>query len=194
MTYKKIIFILFVVIITPIHLIYSQDSTNHTSLFLEIFGPGKIYSVNFEGFISDNIAIRIGFSTYSKHYEESTTTFLGSPYTSKAYTTSYFAFPVMVNLVFGNLIIADVCFKLELGVGLEYVNFENDGFYWSLFKTTEYLSSHDQPSIDGLILIGSIGLRCQPLSGRLQHRFSITPMLGPYGHKLYFAFSIGYLF
>ena len=191
MTFKITINILFIIIVIPSYSLLAQDSINHHSMFFEIFGPGEVYSINLEGFIGDNYSIRAGFSTWAANDKVS---FLGIDFKWLGYYTSYFAVPLMMNAVYNIQDFKESSLKLELGVGLEYVKFINNSFYWPLFNQSNFLINYNNTSTTGLLLIGSIGIRYHAFGSRMQHRFSITPMFGQHGNKYYFAFSGGFLF
>lgn len=125
---------------------FSQSKLN--SLYLEFFGSGGLYSVNYDRMFSDNIGARIGFMYFSAEWFA----FFSD--------VEMFLIPTTMNVFLGN-----GNSKLELGVGPVFV-----------FGSIGFLGS-DPISGSGVGWTGTIGYRYQKDYGGFMWRIGFTPVL-----------------
>ena len=132
----------------------SQDSQN--AIYAEAFGPGLIYSINYERFISKEFTVRGGVSIFSFHGSTSQSTGV--------------IVPIMSNYLLG-----DENSKCEIGAGIDALSINGKDY-----GDIEPLNPPRSNSTAGVLLIGSLGYRYQPSAGGLLFRIAATPILSPY--------------
>jgi hypothetical protein len=149
----------FIVLFAPLNNALSQVTQARNVIYIEGFGPGILYSVNYERYLSETTTARIGFSSWTKE------------------DFSFTGIPLLVNYLVGN-----GNSKLELGIGLEYIDISTGDFS---------IISGSGSSIVG---IGSIGYRYQPSDGGMHFRLVLNPMLIMGEIRLTAGISIGVCF
>ncbi len=127
------------------------DSQN--AIYIEAFGPGIPYSINYDYRFQQDISVRIGFSSWS------------IPDLFSDGTNSLTTFPIMVNYLLGQ-----GTDHLELGIGFVPLLYSSHG--QELFSSTTYNNSGS--SIYGA---ATIGYRLQRNDGGFVLRIDFTPML-----------------
>ena len=151
----------------------SQSRDSHNAIYVEAFGAGILYSVNYERFVSKDFTFRIGFSLFPTNSNS------GKDQSSLIFV------PLIANFLLG-----EGNSKLEIGAGITYLvdNAESSGDISQASTTTQ--------SSSGVVFVGSIGYRYQPSDGGLHFRLVATPLLSPYTgwFKLWFGSSIGFCF
>jgi hypothetical protein len=149
-----------------------SQSTSKNAVYAEALGAGIFYSLNYERFISNDVTVRIGFSSFPLSYND-----------GKDHST-LFIVPIIANYLVGT-----GNSKLEVGLGISYLV---DSEELSGNVTENYINR----SSSGIIFIGSFGYRYQPSDGGMHFRLFATPLLSPYtGYfRLWFGSSIGICF
>lgn len=132
----------------------SQSTDSKNAMYVEAFGPGLFYSINYERFISTDFTVRGGVSIFPMNGETSQSTFIIAP--------------IMCNYLFGN-----GNSKLEIGGGIDLVTINGEEYG----DLSRYESTFSETSI---LLVGSFGYRYQPSDGGFHFRIVATPMLSPY--------------
>jgi hypothetical protein len=140
------------------------------AVYFELLGPGLLYSINYERMVSDNISLRIGYSSW-----QVTTPFLITS------SVSFTGIPVMVNFLSG-----DGNSKLELGAGIEFIQFG---------ATTSFLGFDSKTSTgSGSAGVFALGYRYQPKGGGIHFRIGIDPLIGANGARITGSLSLGLCF
>jgi hypothetical protein len=152
----------------------SQPGVSRNAIYVEAFGTGIFYSVNYERFVSNDLTFRIGFSTFTIH----------ANYDRDQYT--HYAVPIMANYLIG-----EGNSKLEIGAGIEFLagSGESTGDHTYFISTTPL-------SLSYVLLVGSFGYRYQPSDGGIHFRLVTTPFFVPKTgvFNLWFGSSIGICF
>jgi hypothetical protein len=141
----------------------AQDSKN--VVYVEVLGPGILYSVNYERVITDNVTARIGASIFSYSY-----------YSGES---SVVVLPMMANYLWGS-----GSSKLELGAGAD-VMVSREKHYGDM----EPIVSPRITSDSNILLVGALGYRYQPSDGGFHFRIVASPIVSPYTG--YFFPSLG---
>ncbi len=135
---------------------FFQHSRN--AIYAEIYGPGILYSVNYERFISGNSTVRVGASTFTTSYN------------SGKEQSRFFVFPLIAYYLVGS-----GSSKFEAGGGIDVMMTRAKDY-----GDIEVLSSPIVSSATAILLVGSIGYRYQPLGGGFHFRIAFNPLLSPY--------------
>ena len=138
-----ILFLLVIVLSCPV---FSQSNPN--SLYIEIFGSGGLYSINYDRLFTENFGARIGFMYFAADWF----IFFSD--------VEMFLIPTTLNYLVGT-----GKHKFELGAGPIFV-FGSAGFFGS-----------DPVSGSGVGWIGTIGYRYQQNDGGFMWRIGFTPAL-----------------
>jgi len=125
---------------------FSQSKSN--SLYLEFFGSGGLYSVNYDRLLTEEVGIRVGFM----YFEADWFVFFTD--------MEMFLIPITLNYLVGT-----GKHKFELGAGPVIV-FGSVGFWGS-----------DPGSGSGVGWTGTIGYRYQQPNGGFLFRIGFTPVL-----------------
>ncbi|MEO8183889.1 MAG: hypothetical protein ABI895_34120 [Deltaproteobacteria bacterium] len=147
----------------------SSRSTNDkgreakNAIYLDLLGPGLLYSINYDREIIPDLAVRIGLSYMS----------IGASASDGAGTTtsakfSYLAIPITASY----LGIGSTSNMLELGGGPVILNFSGSGLVES---SDEDVSGG--ASATTLALTGMAGYRHQPADGGFVFRIGASPMM-----------------
>lgn len=151
----------------------SQDTKpfSRNAIYFELFGPGILYSVNYDFRPIRPLALRAGYSSWSMP-----TFFL--------FVDGWFkfqAFPLTASYLTGQ---GNQCFEVGGGVVPMHVEIEGTDFFFGM-------------EIEGsktiLLGTGTFGYRFQPKNG-LFFRAALTPLFNTNNLVLYGGVSIGYCF
>jgi hypothetical protein len=97
------LYVMSLLLIYPLGTLFAQDTIPKNIVYLEGGGVGILYSLNYERIISDNLSIRIGYTSWAMPIYGGSDSFAG--------------IPLLVNYFQG-----EGNNKVEFGVGLEYAN------------------------------------------------------------------------
>lgn len=155
------------------------ERSARNSVYLELGGNAGLYSLNYERFLIDDGALRIGlmYMSVSATATSGTTTASGS--------ASWFGAPLM----FSYLGIGSPNHKLELGAGVVLMSFSAGA---STFSATANAS--------GFVVAGTatVGYRYVPVDGGINFKAGFTPLVLQTAGTTYFmpwaGLSIGYGF
>ena len=111
-----------------------EDKYAQNSLFLELFGNGGLYSVNYERNLNKNLYARIGFGTWT------TTTFISSE------ETSITTFPLLLAGTTGKK-----KSHFEFGGGVLAGSLKNDTGSNTIFDLTAFIGYRYQPIGQGFL-------------------------------------------
>ena len=155
------------------------ERSARNSIYLELGGNAGLYSLNYERFLIDDAALRIGLMYMSV----SATASSGS--TTATGNASWFGAPLM----FSYMGVGSPNHKLELGAGVVLMNFSAGA---SAFNATANAS--------GFIVAGTatVGYRYVPADGGVNFKAGFTPLMLQVAGTTYFwpwaGISIGYGF
>jgi hypothetical protein len=149
----------------------SEDRTAHNALYVELLGNAIFYSLNYERFIIDSVAARIGLGYFSVSVST------GDESASATVLTA----PLMVNY----LGIGGASHKLELGVGVLIV-------YAS--GSVDTLAAESEGSGVGFVGSGSIAYRYVPYDGGFNFKIGLAPLFGGFGFLPWPALALGAAF
>lgn len=133
------------------------------AIYLDLLGPGLMYSINYDRVIVDDVSARIGFSYFGVGASASD----GSGTTASA-EFSYWAIPITVSY----LGVGSDTHILELGGGGAIVNFSGSG----LLEADDSSVGADA-SVTTAALTALVGYRRQPADGGFVFRAGLSPML-----------------
>jgi hypothetical protein len=142
--------------------VLDKTRTAKNGLFVELLGNGIFYSLNYERFVTDDIAIRLGVGYFS----------LSASAGSSSASASIFSLPLM----FEYMGIGSADDKLELGIGP------------LIFYTSASASGiGDTAKGSGTFLFGTatIGYRHIPHDGGFNFKIGFTPIFGKFGFVPY---------
>lgn len=134
------------------------------AIYLDLLGPGLLYSINYDRVIVDDISARIGFS----YFGVGASTTDGSGATTASAEFSYWAIPLTVSY----LGVGSDTHMLELGGGGAIVNFSGSGL---LESDDEEVSSGASVTTGALTAL--VGYRRQPADGGFVFRIGLSPMM-----------------
>jgi hypothetical protein len=145
----------------------SSTSREHTreaknAIYLDLLGPGLLYSINYDREIVDDVSVRIGFSYMSYGVSASSGT------ASASANFSYLSIPITASY----LGIGSENNMLELGGGGMIMNFKGDG----LLKSDEG-SGRVGGSTTTFAMTGIAGYRHQPSDGGFVFRVGASPVV-----------------
>jgi hypothetical protein len=167
---KKSCLILLSIIFIYISPLYAADKEwAHNCLYVETFGQGILYSLNYEYMFKPNLSGRIGFTAWESTYFIFTT----------ISTLQFIGGPVMVNYFIGN----DEN-HLELGLGVLTGNANTNG---------DDLIFGDRINGNQWITVGTftLGYRYQPKKGGFIFKVGLTPLFNTSDFKWNTGMSIG---
>ena len=140
----------------------------HNAIYFEALGAGILYSINYERFITKDVTLRIGYSSWS-------VPFFG--------LESFIGVPVMVHDLIGS-----GNSKLDIGLGLEYVKIEYGNSFLENAANAVFQSSiNNSGELSTAVGIGAIAYRYQPYFGGLYFQIGYYPFFSTNG----FAGRIG---
>lgn len=142
----------------------SNEREAKNAIYLDLLGPGLLYSINYDRVLVDDLSARIGFSYFG--VGASATDSTGTTTASAEF--SYWAIPLTVSY----LGIGSDTHMLEVGGGGAIVNFSGSGL----------LESDDQEvgagaSVTTGALTALVGYRRQPADGGFVFRVGLSPMM-----------------
>ena len=135
------------------------------SIHLELLGNGLIYSLNYERIIVENFGARLGIGYWQVNESGGDN------------KTTLMTVPVMVNYLLGSK-----SSKLELGVGICYINYSE--------ATEEFLGVDESATLG----TATFAYRYQRPEGGIMFRAGVTPLFGSIGFQLWFGVGFGYAF
>ena len=144
----------------------SNAQIKSNSIYLELFGNGGLYSINYDRLFTENLGGRIGFM-----YLPSIDVVITS-------AENLILVPLMLNYFAGENS------KLELGAGIIYISVDDVGF-WG-FKSREGGS--------GVVGTAVLGYRYQPMDGGFVFRMGLTPFFSANGSEVSGGVSFGFSF
>jgi hypothetical protein len=152
-----------------------QPQPAHNALYVEGIGAGLLYSINYERFVKDNLSVRVGFSSWSfsflDHYD-----FVGIP-------------------VMANYLIGSGSSKLNLGLGFEYIRIKYTGtFSGAMANIFSNDATVPTQTVSGVVLIGSLGYRYQPIDGGFHFQAGVVPIVSTHGARILPEISLGACF
>jgi hypothetical protein len=139
----------------------SKGREAKNALYLDLGGPGLLYSINYDRMLTEDLSARIGFSYLS--YGVSA----GAGDANASAEFSYFAIPLTASY----LGIGSESNMLELGGGPVIVNFSGSGILEAEEQSAEVDASYTM-----LALTGMVGYRHQPADGGFVFRIGASPM------------------
>jgi hypothetical protein len=145
----------------------TRDAQN--SIFVEAFGSGLLYSVNYDRIIRDRFSVRIGLGYLSDHVF------------GPGHSWSMLSIPLM-----GNLLLGRTSHRLELGAGVTFVR--------SLGENDEVGSNDPTRSEVTVVATANVGYRYCPTDGGFNFRAGFTPLLNASGFLPWGGISLGYGF
>ena len=147
------------------------------ALYAEAAGVGLLYSLNYERMVSDNVSLRIGYSSWS----------FTLPFIFVSESVSFTGIPIMVNLLEGR-----GNSKLEIGGGLQFCQVTTTSSTVGFFNS----GSSSTSASTGFTPIGvaSIAYRYQPNGGGLHFRAALDPLISSGGIKMTIGLSLGACF
>jgi hypothetical protein len=150
----------------PGALAQGSSSYSQNAVYFEGLGQGLLYSVNVDHRFTENIAFRVGFSSFSVGF-----------ITDVTITT----IPLMAEFLTGH-----GSHHLELGVGIVPVH---GSISSDFFGTAE-------GSVGAWVVVwtATFGYRYQPAPEGFLFRIGLTPLFVPHGAQIWGGVSIGYAF
>lgn len=136
------------------------------AIFIELAGPGGLYSVNYDRCFHDQMSVRIGFTTWTLPW------FIGTD-------LRFTGFPLMLNYFTGQ---GDTHWEIGGGIVPFISRSSGESSFWG--KS----SSEERSGVIGAV---SAGFRVQPPEGGFFFRAVVTPLFGPGGSIVYGGLSIG---
>ncbi len=141
----------------------------HSAVYAEFLGQGLLYSVNYDYRISENLDLRVGFSSWS----------IPGFFLLIDGSLSFTGFPVMLNYLSG-----DGDSHFEVGAGFIPSSVSVSGheiFFGSEVKgqSTEILGT------------ATIGFRLQPRNGGFIFRIGFTPLMSSHSMQMFGGTSVG---
>ncbi len=149
-----------------------SQSVSRNAVYAEILGAGVFYSVNYERFISDDVTVRMGVSSFSLRSNS------GKDHSN-----------IVIVPIVANYLLGHGNSRVEIGAGIDYVSDHG-------ISLGDISRSYSQHSSSGIIFIGSFGYRYQPSDGGMHFRLFATPFLSPYTGKfaMWLGSSVGVCF
>ncbi len=144
------------------------EEAPNNAIYFEAGGPGILYSINYDRMITDDISLRLGYSSWG--------------FTLLSSSGSFTGIPIMINDLMG-----DGNSKFEIGVGIEFV----DATTTSSFLGFTPSSTN---TVNTSVGIATLGYRYQPRGGGLHFRAVCNPMFGSGGVRVTFGLSLGACF
>lgn len=140
-------------------------------LYVELLGNGILYSLNYERFLTDDVALRVGLGYLS----------LTATSGSASARANVLWLPLMVNYM--GIGSADHKFELGIGPGL-------------LFASAAASSVGDSASNSGVAIYGTatVGYRYVPHDGGFNFKIGFTPLVARFGFLPWFGLGFGAVF
>ena len=144
---------------------YPQQKPN--SIYLELFGNGVVYSINYDRMLSENFGARIGLM-----------------YLPRLDMVFYAFDDLLIIPVMFNFFVGSGNSKLELGGGISFVSITGGSVFG--FDAAE--------SETGIAGTATFGYRYQSPRSGIIFRAGLTPVFTDEGAKLYGGLSFGFIF
>jgi hypothetical protein len=141
------------------------------AIYMEVGGPGLLYSINYEYRIKPHLSLRAGFTSWTLRTDLFLVQFERFKYT---------AFPLLVNYLTGNRQSS----HLEIGIGLMPA-------FTSGRVGLLGMPSNDVGSRSLLLGTASLGYRYQAYDGGFVFRATLTPLVSKYGSSFFAGISFG---
>jgi hypothetical protein len=153
----------------------SGVSLSHNALYIELAGPGLLYSLNYEYRFSQKFSVRAGLSMWSIDSLDLLILQIKN--------FKYRSFPLMINYMTGKR-----SSHFELGLGIMPLFVQGD------FTVFYFLDAGETSKTNHLLGIGTIGYRYQRNEGGFIFRAGATPVFSSSGGAFTFGISLGYGF
>jgi hypothetical protein len=142
------------------------SSYSQNAVYFEGLGQGLLYSVNFDHRFTENIAFRVGFSSFSIGFISD---------------VSITTIPIMAEFLTGH-----GSHHMEIGLGIVPVH---GSISSDFFGTSE-------GSVGAWVVVwtATFGYRYQPAPEGFLFRIGLTPLFVPHGAQIWGGASIGYAF
>ncbi len=166
---KKVIMLCLTIVALNSSSAWADDEWAHNCMYVETFGQGILYSLNYEYMFLPNMSGRIGFTAWQSTY------FLFSNIS----TTQFIGGPIMANYFIGN----DE-HHLELGLGVLTGNVKTD--------RDETIFGKDVNGNEW-VTVGTFttGYRYQPKKGGFLFKIALTPLFNTHSFEWNTGMSIG---
>ena len=139
-----------------------SGKTSKNAIYIELAGPGVLYSVNYEHHLTKNLSIRTGFSIWSIDSLDLMAIQIKN--------LKFRSFPLMVNYLIGK-----GASHLELGLGIQPTFLKGD------FDTFYFIRANDSGKGKSILGLSTIGYRYQKVEGGLIFRIGISPAFNSSG-------------
>ncbi|HVZ33121.1 MAG TPA: hypothetical protein VG963_11895 [Polyangiaceae bacterium] len=139
---------------------HTREAKN--AIYLDLLGPGLLYSINYDREILDDVSVRIGFSYFSYGVSVS------AGNASESGKFSYLSIPITASY----LGVGSENNMLEVGGGGMIMNFKGNG----LLKADD-TSASASGSITTFAMTGIVGYRHQPSDGGFVFRVGASPVV-----------------
>ena len=153
----------------------ATTALSHNSIYLELLGPGLLYSLNYEYRFTEHISARAGLSVWSIDSLDLLVLQIKK--------FSYKSFPLMVNYMTGSR-----ASHLEAGVGIMPLFVRGD------FSVFYFLGESENNRVTAILGIATIGYRYQRRESGFIFRADATPVFNRSGIYVGFGLSLGYGF
>jgi hypothetical protein len=150
------------------------------TIYLELLGSGLIYSINYERFVHDDVALRVGFSYFSISASA------GSGGTTASASASLITFPITASY----LGLRSGSHALELGGGAVIAMFDVE----ANSSTGDSFGGDTFASGTGVAGTLIAGYRYAPVDGGFNFRAAITPIFSEEGFAFWGGLAFGYGF
>jgi hypothetical protein len=142
----------------------AKEREAKNAIYLDLLGPGLLYSINYDRMLTDEFSARIGFSYFGVGASASD----ASGNTTASASFSYWAVPLTVSY----LGIGSDTNMLELGGGASILNFSGSGL----------IESDDEEvgagaSVTTVSATAMVGYRRQPADGGFVFRVGLSPVM-----------------
>ena len=142
----------------------AKEREAKNAIYLDLLGPGLLYSINYDRMITDEFSARIGFSYFG--VGASATDSTGATTASASF--SYWAVPITASY----LGIGSDTNMLELGAGASILNFSGSGLIES-----DDADVGAGASVTTLSATAMVGYRRQPADGGFVFRVGLSPVM-----------------
>ena len=145
------------------------------AIYIELAGPGVLYSMNYERRITDHLGVRAGVSLWSI---DSLDLIL-----LQIKNFKYRSFPVMITYLIGKR-----ASHLELGLGIQPTFLEGD------FDVFYFIHSNEKSKGKAILGLSTIGYRYQKKESGLIFRIGVSPVFASSGMNPAVGASLGFGF
>lgn len=149
--------------------------TARNAIYLELAGPGVLYTLNYERFLTEHLSLRAGFSIWSVDSLDIVAQWIKN--------FKYRSFPVMVTWLIGKK-----ASHLELGLGIQPTFLEGD------FDVFYFIHANEKSKGSGILGLSTIGYRYQKEESGFIFRIGMSPVFSTSGVNPAVGLSLGYGF